>query len=176
MPRPSRSARVRLWRPRPKHAAVSASKPKTGVNAKSIAFFARGNSTSACGKTDSTTAKPAARPAITRSAVNRVHSPRLAPPLIHPQAFDRKPDTTRPAIEHGYLLSRDPQREEKKEKIGAKTGPRRRADPSRPCGPVPLGRTCHGVTVKVVVAFRPEVRPMPMIVIIPESGPGPING
>jgi len=46
--------------------------------------------------------------------------------------------------------------------------------PVRPC--FRPDELVYGVTVKVVVAFRPDVRPIPVIVIIPESGPGPISG
>src|SRR5215472_2598399 len=37
-------------------------------------------------------------------------------------------------------------------------------------------KTGYRVTVKVVVAFKPEVRPMAVMVMIPLSGPGPMSG
>jgi len=37
-------------------------------------------------------------------------------------------------------------------------------------------RARYLVTVKVVVAFNPDVRPIAVIVMMPDAGAGPING
>lgn len=86
-------ATVRLWLPKPRRAAASANKPKTTVSARSIASSARDNSTSACGKTDCTIARPAAKLATTGSGNSRTHLPRFCPRgESHHQILQRSPE------------------------------------------------------------------------------------